>query len=134
MTIRAFLTTQAEVFVDVRRYRKEKTFFKQFTIGGSKDGKPLIVAEIKCYRTTQTVTSIIRLPLENRIGIGKASTRHGYAKLPEALSAAFESAGVAFNVLIYSLSDGKIEEAMKAIASDIYNLPKLSCFVIEAGY
>ena len=44
------------------------------------------------------------------------------------------SAGVAFNVLIYALSDSEIEEAMKAIASDIYNLPKLSCFVIEAGY
>ena len=133
MAIRAFLTTQAEVFDDVNRHRKEKTFFKQFTIGGSKDGKPLIVAEIKCYRTTQTATAIIWLPLENRVGIGKASG-HGYAKLPEALSAAFESVGVAFNVLIYPLSDSKIEEAMKAIASDIYNLPKLSCFVIEAGY
>lgn len=79
------------------------------------------------------LTSIIWLPLNNRIGIGKASG-YGYAKLPEALSAAFEAVGVAFNVLIYSLPDSKIEEAMKAIASDIYNLPKISGFVVEAGY
>ena len=129
MTIKAFLTTQAVISADVNRYRKEKNFFKQYTIGGIKDGKPLIVAEIKCYRTQNTVTSIIWLPLENRVGVGKASG-YGYAKLPVALSAAFEAVGVVFNVLINS----KIEEAMKAIASDIHNLPKLSCFVIEAGY
>ena len=128
MIIKAFLTAQAEVSADVSQHRKEKNFFKQYTIGGSKDGKPLIVAEIKCYRTKNTVTAIIWLPLENRVGVGKASG-HGYAKLPKALSRAFESSGVVFNAVIYSL-----EEAMKAIASDIYNLPKLSCFVIEAGY
>ena len=133
MTIKAFLTTQAEVSANVSQHRREKNFFKQYTIGGSKDGKPLIVAEIKCYRTQNTVTSIIWLPLENRVGVGKASG-YGYAKLPVALSAAFEAVGVDFNVLIYSLSGSKIEEAMKAIASDIYNLPKISCFVIEAGY
>ena len=129
MAIKAFLTTQVEVSSGVNQHRKEKNFFKQYTIGGIKDGKPLIVAEIKCYRTQNTVTSIIWLPLENRVGVGKASG-YGYAKLPVALSAAFEAVGVVFNVLINS----KIEEAMKAIASDIHNLPKLSCFVIEAGY
>ena len=129
MTIKAFLTTQAVFSANVSQLRKEKNFFKQYTIGGIKDGKTLTVAEIKCYRTKSTVTAIIWLPLENRVGVGKASG-YGYAKLPVALSAAFEAVGVVFNVLINS----KIEEAMKAIASDIYNLPKLSCFVIEAGY
>ena len=133
MTIKAFLTTQAVVSDDVNRYRKEKNFFKQYTIGGVKDGKPLTVATIKCYRTKSTVTAIVWLPLSGRIGVGRASG-YGYAKLPEALSRAFESAGVAFNVLIYSLSDSDMEEAMKAIASDIYNLPKISGFVVEAGY
>lgn len=128
MTIKAFLTAQAVVSTDVRSYRKEKNFFKQYTIGGIEDGKTLTVATIKCYRTKSTVTAIIWLPLSDRIGVGKASG-YGDAKLPEALSRAFESSGVAFNELIYSL-----EEAMKAVASDIYNLPKLSCFVIEAGY
>ena len=133
MSIKAFLTTQAVVTANVSSHRKEKNFFKQYSVIGVKDGKPLVVAAIKCYKTNSTVTSIIWLPLSNRVGIGKAAGG-GYAKLPESLSKAFEAAGVAFNVLIYALSDSKLEEAMKAIASDVYNLPQFGCSVIEAGY
>ena len=133
MPIKAFLATPAVVSTDVSRHRKEKNFFKQYTIGGIKDGRLVIVATIKCYRTSSAVTSIIWLHLSNKVGVGKASG-YGYDKLPESLAQAFDSVGVDFNVLIYSLSESKIEAAMKAIASDIYNLPQLSCFVIEAGY
>lgn len=133
MSIKAFLTTQTVISANVNSHRKEKNFFKQYSIGGVKDGKPLVVATIKCYRTSSTVTSLIWLPLSGRVGIGKVSG-YGYAKLPESLSKAFESVGVAFNILVYALSDYKMEEAMKAIASGIYNLPQKGCFVIEAEY
>ena len=133
MSIKAFLTTQVVVTANVSSHRKEKNFFKQYSVIGVKDGEPLVVATIKCYKTNSTVTSIIWLPLSNRVGIGKAAGC-GYAKLPESLSNAFEAAGVAFNVPIYTLSGSKLEEAMKAIASDVYNLPQLGCSVIEAGY
>lgn len=63
MTIKAVLTAQVVETTDVRSYRKEKNFFKQYTIGGIKDGKTLTVATIKCYRTESTVTAIVWLPL-----------------------------------------------------------------------